>query len=33
LTAPTDELQKFVSKYANDPNAFTKADTYNKLLQ
>ena len=32
LTAPTDELQKFVSKYANDPNALTKADTYNKFL-
>ena len=33
LTAPTDELQKFVSKYADDPKAFTSADTYNKLLQ
>lgn len=32
LTAPTEELQKFVAKYADDKNAYTGSDQYTKVL-
>ncbi len=31
LTAPTEELQKFVAKYADDKDAFTGTDTFYKV--